>query len=315
MFARMAETATPLLEAMRGMMAAPHRPVRVSAALIETRELSSDNFVHGGALAGGRLLDLEPTPVRRPLPFAERLGVTFVPDLEGNQSVALPVQRGKATMRWRKSEGEVPTQTNPRQGQVVLYPEELNGWLDVNRQSLLQTGNRIEAYLRRELRDAVMEAVERVLLQGTGEGQPWGLSLNADIAVEAFSTSGTPTRSEVIDAIGACTAKHVARENIVAVVAPEFATAMRKIPVVANSDRFLIEGDMLAGTVRYEETAHCPADTMFLGQWSDVVVGMWDEIELMIDPYSRSTSGTVRMVANHTVGVGYRRVGDFVRAA
>lgn len=297
------------------MMERPHVPFPVPTSVIERRALSSDDFATGGALAGGRLLDSAPTPIRRPLAFAERLGVEFLPNLEGNQSVALVVQRGKMNLRWRDSEDEAPAQsTNPRQGQVVLYPHELTGWLDVNRQSLLQTGPMLEEYLRAELRAAVMEALERALLQGSGEGAPMGIVHNDAVTVVNFTDASAPTRDEIVDAIGAVTSRHVPRDGIVAVMAPEYATALRKRPVIADSDRFMVEADMLVNTVRYDETGNCPAETMVLGYWPDVVVGQWDQIELMLDPYSRSTSGTVRVTVNHTAGIGYRRPGDFVKA-
>ena len=308
------DEAPNLLREVRALELNKRRNVPMS--VIERRDLDGVDFTSGGALTAPRLRDDVPTPIRRPRPFAERVGIDFLPGLEGNGSVGLPVQTGKSTVHWRDSQRDEPQETRSLYGNVVLEPKHVSGYLNITRNLLLQTTPVAEAYLRRELRASVFEAVERVTLQGNGEGEPLGLDNTDGTTIDAaFADASTPTRAEVIAQIGKVTSQNVAREDIVAVMAPEFATLMAGVEVSAGSGRYLVDGDMLAGRVRYEETAHCPASTVFYGQWSDVVVGTWGDLELMLDPYSDSLSGGIRVVVHFTAGVGFRRRSAFVKGA
>lgn len=52
---------------------------------------------------------------------------------------------------------------------------------------------------------------------------------------------------------------------------------------------------------------------MFFGNWADLVIAFWSGLDLMVDPYSNSTSGTVRVVALQDVDVAVRHPVSFVR--
>lgn len=47
------------------------------------------------------------------------------------------------------------------------------------------------------------------------------------------------------------------------------------------------------------------------GNWSDLVVGDWSGLDLLVDPYTFSSSGTTRVVALMDVDIGLRRVESF----
>ena len=312
----MSQSQPRLLEQMRHLAGAGEEArAKVPAALIERRALDVATFAGGGALAAPEVRTTAIAPVRRPRPFLERVGATFLEGLTGRESVGLPEQTGKASMHWVDSVSDAPAQSNPPKfGNVVLTPKSMAGWFDADRNLLKQTGDDVESFLRRLLRGAVMEAFERAAMQGTGQGEPLGIeNVDGKTAATDFANAGAPTFDEIIDAIGDVTKQHVAREDIVAVLAPEFATKLRKTKREAGSGRYLINGGVLAGAVRYEETAHAPANTIYLGDWADCVAGLWDEIELTVDPYARSMSGTIRFVAHHMGAVGFQRRAAFVR--
>jgi hypothetical protein len=47
------------------------------------------------------------------------------------------------------------------------------------------------------------------------------------------------------------------------------------------------------------------------GNFADLVIGMWGSLDLMVDPYTGSTAGTVRVVALQDVDVQLRNVVSF----
>ena len=50
---------------------------------------------------------------------------------------------------------------------------------------------------------------------------------------------------------------------------------------------------------------------IIFGNFADLVIGMWGSLDLMVDPYSGSTAGTVRVVALQDVDVALRNAESF----
>jgi hypothetical protein len=48
-----------------------------------------------------------------------------------------------------------------------------------------------------------------------------------------------------------------------------------------------------------------------MGNWSDLLIGMWGGLDLVADPYTLATSGGRRIVALQDVDVAVRRVASF----
>lgn len=47
------------------------------------------------------------------------------------------------------------------------------------------------------------------------------------------------------------------------------------------------------------------------GNWSDMILGMWGGLDIMLDPYTGATAGTKRVVALQDLDVALRRVASF----
>ncbi len=50
---------------------------------------------------------------------------------------------------------------------------------------------------------------------------------------------------------------------------------------------------------------------MFFGNWADLLIGMWSGIDILVDPYTHSTSGTVRIVALQDIDIDARHAESF----
>jgi HK97 family phage major capsid protein len=55
------------------------------------------------------------------------------------------------------------------------------------------------------------------------------------------------------------------------------------------------------------------SNDIFFGVWSQLIMGMWSGLDLMVDPYSNSKSGTVRVVALQDVDFAVRHPESFCR--
>jgi hypothetical protein len=66
-----------------------------------------------------------------------------------------------------------------------------------------------------------------------------------------------------------------------------------------------VRSDLDKGT----STGVCSA--IFFGNWADLIVAMWGVLDILVDPYTLSKSGGVRVVAMQDVDIGFRHPESF----
>ncbi len=50
---------------------------------------------------------------------------------------------------------------------------------------------------------------------------------------------------------------------------------------------------------------------IFFGNWADLIIGHWGTLDILVDPYTGGTSGTVRVIALQDVDVVVRQPASF----
>jgi hypothetical protein len=50
---------------------------------------------------------------------------------------------------------------------------------------------------------------------------------------------------------------------------------------------------------------------IFFGNWADLIIGSWGGLDLTVDPYKHSDSGTLRIVALQDVDIAVRHAQSF----
>ena len=78
----------------------------------------------------------------------------------------------------------------------------------------------------------------------------------------------------------------------------------------AGSGQFVATGDGMNG-YRAIVSNQVTAGDLFFGNFSDLLIGMYGGLDLTVDPYTNSTSGSVRLVALQTVDVAVRHAVSF----
>ena len=54
-----------------------------------------------------------------------------------------------------------------------------------------------------------------------------------------------------------------------------------------------------------------PANTILYGNFNDLIVGTWNFVDIMVDPYSEFTKGTIGVRALLDIDIGVRRAESF----
>lgn len=243
------------------------------------------------------------------------LGVTMLDGLVGN--TAIPKQTGGATAYW-VSEGNAPTASNQVVGQVSLTPKTVGAYTDITRKMILQTSLSVEQLVRNDLARTIALEIDRAALQGSGaSNQPTGLLTNSSVTNVAFSGSldftkvvalETTVANSKVDLNGAKYLSDYAVKGKLKVT-NEFTDTSA---IWHNDNTINGYGAVASSNLGYDdEYGGASRRILAFGQWRDLIVGMWSGLDILVDPYTGSNAGTVRIVAFQDADVAVRHAESF----
>ena len=268
--------------------------------LIAEIPASGGNLVPDELLAGS-FIDL----LRNRLALAQA-GVTMLSGLQGN--ISIPRQTSAATAYW-VGENVAPTESQQAIDQVNMTPKTIAAFVDYSRRLLLQSSIDVEGMIRNDLARVIALEIDRAAIYGTGSSnQPLGLTLTPGIGTETLTNAGT-------------FAQLIAMETDVAVANADVgslryimnATArglLKSTSKAGNEALFVWENNEVNGYPVIVSNQLQSNDALF-GDFSQMVMGMWSGLDLMVDPYAGATAGTVRVIAHQDLDVAVKQPGAF----
>lgn len=249
--------------------------------------------------------------LRHKLKVAKR--ATTLAGLVGN--VDVPRQNVIGQAYW-VGEGGAPTATAPGLDQIQFSPKSLAAYTDITRRSMHQVTPDAELLVRNDLLKAVATAMDLSCLYGTGaDGQPKGLvnqtGLSAIELAGAFPTFAEYVELETL--IAAADADVDSMAYILNAKARGNAKTSQKFPGTPTGATIWEAGNTING-YNADVTNQVADGDVFFGDFSSMVIAMWGGLDLMVDPYSLSTSGGTRLVVFQDVDINVRHVESFAYA-
>jgi HK97 family phage major capsid protein/HK97 family phage prohead protease len=239
------------------------------------------------------------------------LGATVMNGLTGN--IAIPRQNGAGTAYW-VAEGTAPTGSQQSIDQVTMSPKTVGAYTDYSRKLLIQSSIDVENMVRNDLSKIIALEIDRVALYGTGSAtQPTGIKNTAGIYDIAF-TGATPTFAEIVSLETAVAAANADLGTLAYAVNASMRGALKTAPKVSGYPTYIWDGsDTPVNGYRTEVSNQVASGDVFYGNWSELMIGFWSGLDLLVDPYSNSTSGTIRVVALQDTDIAVRHPVSFVR--
>ena len=229
-------------------------------------------------------------------------GASYMTGLIGD--VSIPVYSG-SNVGWA---GEVSTASDGAGtfSEVTLSPKRLTAYIDVSKQFLIQDSNSAEEMLKRDIVAAISNKLEATILgsEAGSNTQPAGL-FNGVVA-----DSTAVTYKDIVNMEAELEDANV-MGNIKFIVSPS-AKADLKTTEKGNTDNFLMEGNELNG-YPVMCTSAVTGKGVIMANWSDLVIGQWGGIDLVVDPYTQAANGKVRLVINAYFDAKPRRAEAFVK--
>jgi len=273
---------------------------------------TATNTAKGGNLVATDLLAGSFIDVLRAKMVTAQLGATYLTGLQGN--VAIPKKTGPSTAAWVAENAAPAESTNfPSFGQVTLSPKTLAGYVDFSRRLMLQSSLDIETLIRNDLASTIAVAMDNAAISGSGTNRPTGVLNTSGIGSVTLGTNGlAPTWQMVVDLV-----REVEIDNVDATSAGFLTNAQVKSRLARTARQASgVEGNFILQppfsdlygyplTVSQQVPSNLTKGSgtnlsaMIFGVWSDLLIGQWSGIDLMVDPYTGSSAATVRVTAFH----------------
>jgi len=237
-------------------------------------------------------------------------GATMLSGLQGD--VKIPRKTAASAAGWISTEGGAASESEPTLGQVTMSPKTLGAFTDVTRLMMMQSSLDIEALIRNDLSTAIAQAIDLGALAGSGSsGQPTGVANTSGINAPTSFAAANPTFAEVVAMETAVAEDNALMGNLAYILPAGMYGALKTTTKDSGSGQFVVGPDGTMNGYRTIVSNQVTAGDLFFGNFSDLLIGMYGGLDLTVDPYTNSTSGTVRIVALQTVDVAVRHAVSF----
>jgi len=268
----------------------------------------------GAATAGGNLVATELDAgsfidLLRNASALDQAGATVLTGLTGN--VAIPRQSGAATAYWVAESGS-PTESQQTVDQVSLVPRTVAAYTDYSRRLMIQSSIDVENMVRNDLARVIALKIDAAGLYGTGSSsEPLGLKNTTGIGTVDFAAAA-PTFAEVVDLESDVATANALAGNPVYLMNAAMRGNLKTTKKDAGSGIFIMENGEVNG-YRGVLSNQVASGDLWFGNFADLIIGYFSGLDIMVDPYTHSTSGTVRVVALQDVDIAIRHAESFSR--
>ena len=300
---------------------------RAAAGFFVPTDLIARAYSKGNAANGGNVIendfreDLFIELLRNRLAVAQ-LGATVLDGLVGD--ITIPKHLTGNTVQWVDENGSA-TESNATFGQMSLKPKTVTANTELSRKFILQSSLSAEQFARSELLKAMMLGIDLAAINGKGTGnEPTGILNTAGIgAVEIGANGGAPEWKHIV-ALESAIAAANADIGDLAYITNARVRGLLKTKLKADGVSGYIWQDGATPLNGYrcavsnqipsnltKGTAANKCSPLIFGNWSDLMIAHWGVLDVIVDPYTKSTTGAVRITTLQDVDIAVRHVESF----
>jgi HK97 family phage major capsid protein len=264
-------------------------------------------------LAGSTAADLVPNVHRADL-FIDRLrdalvtgrlGATILDGLVG--TVDIPRQTGSSTAQWVDEDGSL-TETDAAVDDITLAPKTVGAMTSYSRRTLLNSSPSIEQIVRNDLAAVIAGAIDGKAMLGTGlTNTPKGIVNVTGTHEITFTTD--PTWAEILDFIASIDTSNVSDQGrgwaLNGWAVKKLRSTLKVLDGVGDGPSFIMDAPNALAGYAAATTSALPgnpkstpavAATMIFGDWSNLLIGYWSGIDLLVNPYETTAYAKGRVL-------------------
>ena len=244
----------------------------------------------------------------------EQAGATVLSGLQGN--VSIPRMTTSNSAYWVAEQGS-PTESVPVFDQVSLTPKRLSVHVNVSKQLMIQSSLDMENVLRNDILKALAIAEDAAAINGGGSNEPTGIIATSGIGDEGDGQ--TMSYSEVWNVIKQVDQDNALLGDLAWLTSAAGRAKLATTEVASSTAKFLLDTDGRVAGYPLFVSNNVPDNlgtgtngTAFIfGNMSDLIIGRWDGVEVLVDPYTSAASGTIRLIVSLFTDIAVRHAESF----
>ncbi len=256
-----------------------------------------------------------------------KLGAQFATDLRGTFS--MPAQTGTSQTYWL-NEGVPASLSNPTFAQIPFTPKVAIAATQISRQFINQTSLDAEQIVKNDLAAQMAVELDRVAINGSGGTQPLGLLQNPNVPVVPIGANGGYANWGTVVGLESQIANLNADSGKLAyLTSPKVRGNLKTVSKGNGYPTFVFEDGSEAGEGEMNgypsyvsslvpqnltKGSGTNLSALIFGRWDSMMVGIWEGIDMIINPYSAQLSGAVIISNNMNVDVEVLRTASFAVA-
>jgi HK97 family phage major capsid protein len=217
-------------------------------------------------------------------------------------------------------------------GGVTLQPRTMGAFVDMSRLLMLESIPAIEQIIRNDLLASAADRTEFYAIQGSGSGgQPTGilntsginnLDISTDTDVDALTWADIIALVKLVEEdngiVNSAAAGFLSHPAVKAKLASTAKVSSTDSVMILNDPWTSLYGYPVAFTSNVPTTLD-PGDggndasALVFGDFSQLIIAQFGAPSILVDPYSNSKAGTVRMVLHAELDVGVRNAVSFAK--
>lgn len=243
-------------------------------------------------------------PLRNSL-LMRTLGIRTMTGLRGD--VVIPKYKTGMTAGW-VSENEALTKSGGSFENVEMKPKHVGALTELSRQLIQQSSPDINSLVTDDISFVMADALDRAILSGDGVKEPLGILKTAGIQSGSLAD---PTWESILKLSELLDIRNI--ENAKYITNPTVMRVLRSIEKSQGTAQYLATSNTI-GDVEALVTNQMADKGLLLGDFSQYVLGIWSEVDLLVNPYAESAynKGNILVRALMTAGTACRNAEAFV---
>ena len=197
---------------------------------------------------------------------------------------------GKGSAAWADETG-VAAESKNTFSHVTLQPKRISAQLSYSKQFLAQDTIGAEAAIRRDIYNALVAQIQSTMLSAdaAGTNKPAGI-------FNGVTAKNISSYKELCDVEAAVDDSNVKGERKY-LMSNKAKAILRCMPKSSLTTELVLDGNDIDGTPVIANS-DVPTTQYAYGDFSNIVMGTWGNVDLIIDPYTLAAENSIRIVVN-----------------
>jgi HK97 family phage major capsid protein/HK97 family phage prohead protease len=251
------------------------------------------------------------------------LGARMMQGLKGD--VAIPALNAKTAVGFVAENAAPGAEGAPTFRQVTMSPKTLVQYVDISRKLSMQSDPSVEQVIRDDLTRQFAAKIDEVAIEGGGSNEPTGITGTSGIGSVAMGTNGGAiTYAKLVDLEKEVAIDNALSGSLAYLTNPKVVGAMRQTSrqasgvegnFILNDTNTLLGYNVASSTLVPSDltkgTSSGVCSAVIFGNFNDLMIGMFGGLDVLVDPYTGSSTGATRIAMYQDIDVAVRHAESF----